>query len=132
MAEDEGERSVVAAVIVKDGAYLVCRRPLHKRHGGLWEFPGGKVEEGESLLEAARRELSEELDLSAIKESGQVFSVKDPASGFMINFVEIEVEGEPTLLEHIECAWLPPSQLSSLDLAPSDRKFVEYISSPSF
>ncbi len=43
---------VVAAVIEKDGKVLVCQRPTHKRHGGLWEFPGGKVERGESDFEA--------------------------------------------------------------------------------
>ncbi len=49
---------VLASVIERDHRLLVCRRPLHKRHGGLWEFPGGKVREGESDLEAARRERS--------------------------------------------------------------------------
>jgi 8-oxo-dGTP pyrophosphatase MutT (NUDIX family) len=52
---------VLAAVIRRQDRYLVCRRPAHKRHGGLWEFPGGKLEPGETLLEAARRELREEL-----------------------------------------------------------------------
>jgi 8-oxo-dGTP pyrophosphatase MutT (NUDIX family) len=49
---------VVAAVIERDGRLLVCQRPAHKRHGGLWEFPGGKCDPGESDAEAARRELS--------------------------------------------------------------------------
>jgi hypothetical protein len=48
---------VLVSVIERDNRLLVCRRPLHKRHRGLWEFPGGKVLEGESGLEAARREL---------------------------------------------------------------------------
>jgi len=52
---------VLASVIERDQKLLVCRRPVHKRHGGLWEFPGGKVQKGESDLEAARRELREEL-----------------------------------------------------------------------
>jgi len=55
------ESSVVAAVIERDGKYLLCQRPQGKRYGGLWEFPGGKLLAGESLLEAARRELREEL-----------------------------------------------------------------------
>ena len=68
---------VVAAVIERasdEGArLLVCRRPAHKRHGGLWEFPGGKVEAGEDLLHAARRELAEELALETeTAGSGQV------------------------------------------------------------
>ena len=50
----------MAAVIERDGKLLVCRRPGHKRHGGLWEFPGGKLEPGETIVDAARRELDEE------------------------------------------------------------------------
>ena len=46
---------VLAAVVRRDDRYLVCRRPAHKRHGGLWEFPGGKIHAGETLLGAARR-----------------------------------------------------------------------------
>ncbi|HSG49130.1 MAG TPA: NUDIX domain-containing protein, partial [Longimicrobiales bacterium] len=57
---------VIAAVIHRDGRYLVGRRPDDKRHGGLWEFPGGKLDPGESWLEAARRELSEELEMDAM------------------------------------------------------------------
>ena len=52
---------VLASVIQRENRLLVYRRPLHKRHGGLWESPVGKVREGESDLEAARRELREEL-----------------------------------------------------------------------
>ena len=49
---------VVASVIEVDGKLLVCQRPAHKRHGGLWEFPGGKIEPGESDFEAVERELA--------------------------------------------------------------------------
>lgn len=54
-------------MIRRDGRYLVCRRPAQKRHGGLWEFPGGKIDDGESLLDAARRELAEELSINVIE-----------------------------------------------------------------
>jgi 8-oxo-dGTP diphosphatase len=120
-------KSVVAAVIEKEGAYLVCRRPLHKRHGGLWEFPGGKIEKGESFLDAARRELREELAMHATAESGLRFSVLDQASGYVINFVDIKAEGEPKLLEHMALAWMSAVELKELNLAPSDRKFVDHI-----
>src|SRR5258708_6415849 len=52
---------VVAAIIERDGRFLLCRRNPLKRHGGLWEFPGGKLESGENHCDAAKRELYEEL-----------------------------------------------------------------------
>jgi mutator protein MutT len=52
---------VAAAVICKDGRYLLAKRPAHKPQGGLWEFPGGKIESGETAQVALARELVEEL-----------------------------------------------------------------------
>lgn len=127
----ELSKSVVAAVVERSGTYLVCQRPLHKRHGGFWEFPGGKIEQGESLLQAARRELAEELALYATAETGLRFSVIDQASGYLINFVHIEAEGEPKLLEHMALAWLTMAELLELKLAPSDQQFVDYIAKQS-
>lgn len=121
--------NVIAAVIKQDGRLLVCRRPEHKRHGGLWEFPGGKLEQNESFLQAARRELAEELAL-IVNDIGEIsFATTDEASGFEINFVEVSVEGEPKLLEHSALKWLSPAELLNIDLAPSDRRFAEFLNS---
>jgi 8-oxo-dGTP diphosphatase len=118
---------VIAAVIKHDEKLLVCKRPEHKRHGGKWEFPGGKLEASETFFDAARRELAEELDLR-VREIGEVeFATTDEASGFQINFIEVKVEGAPKLLEHSAMEWLSPKELLALDLAPSDRQFVEYL-----
>ena len=116
---------VLAAVIQRDSRYLVCQRPAHKRHGGLWEFPGGKVEAGESLLHAANRELSEELGVLALEVGEPLQSIADPGSPFVIIFVPTVISGEPTCLEHAALRWAPLAELSGLPLAPSDRKFVE-------
>ena len=59
----EGLTSVLAAVVQRDDRYLICQHPAHKRHRGLWEFPGGKLEPGETHDHAAHRELAEELDV---------------------------------------------------------------------
>lgn len=118
---------VLAAVIQRDGRYLVCQRPGHKRHGGLWEFPGGKLEPGESLLHAANRELSEELGVTAIEVSEPLFSIADPGSPFVIEFVATMISGEPTCLEHAELRWALLAELPALPLAPSDRKFVDFL-----
>lgn len=67
------EIRVVASVIEHEGRLLVCKRPAHKRHGGLWEFPGGKVEPEESDFKAVERELEEELGVR-VREVGPVVS----------------------------------------------------------
>jgi mutator protein MutT len=120
---------VLAAVIRRDGRYLVCRRPAHKRHGGLWEFPGGKLEPGESLLDAARREMREELALEATGVGRTLAAIQDPGSPFLIEFVEVAVADgvEPEALEHEEVRWATLSDLAVLALAPSDAKFASQL-----
>lgn len=115
---------VVAAVIEQSGRYLVCLRPLDKRHGGLWEFPGGKVQEGESTHEAVARELAEELALVVTSTGSVLFTRADPGSEFVIEFVETEIRGSPVLLVHNQLVWCHPKELLQLPLAPSDRDFV--------
>lgn len=117
---------VVACVIERDNRFLVCQRPPHKRHGSLWEFPGGKLEEQESFLDATKRELLEELGLHVRSIGEIIMSVVDEKSGFTINFIAVDAEGEPTLFEHTAFAWLPLNELSTVPLAPSDKSFVEH------
>lgn len=119
--------SVLAAVITDRDKYLVCQRPLNKRHGGLWEFPGGKIEPGESIFEAANRELMEELDVSAVSVADPIYSVHEDGSPFVINFVPSEIAGEPTCLEHADVRWASLEEIQQLDLAPSDRRFVDFL-----
>jgi mutator protein MutT len=117
---------VVASVIEREGKLLVCQRPTHKRHGGLWEFPGGKVEEGESDFEAVARELEEELGVRVLRVGAEEFSMADPGSHFVIAFLPVEIEGEPRCLEHARLAWVTEEDLLSLDLAPSDLHFARF------
>lgn len=119
--------SVIAAVIQRQGRYLVCQRPAHKKHGLFWEFPGGKIEPGETMLEAAVRELQEELALS-VRQIGTVhLSIGDQASGYIVNFVDVEADGDPLLLEHLALQWLPPAALLEVNLAPTDKRFAQYL-----
>ncbi len=121
------EIHVIAAVLIRQGRFLVCQRPAHKRHGNLWEFPDGKLEPGESLLSAATRELSEKLDLSVTSIGSTRFIAHDPGSNFVINFVDVEASGTPKPLEHSCVNWCSADELLSLPLAPSDLLFAQQI-----
>lgn len=118
---------VLAAVIRRGDRYLVCQRPAHKRHGGLWEFPGGKLEPGETDEEAAHRELREELGVEVVGVGSTLHVVHDADSPFLIAFVPVQIAGEPACLEHSALAWGGAEGLQRLALAPSDRKFVEWM-----
>lgn len=119
--------SVVACLIQRDGAYLLCRRPAHKRHGGLWEFPGGKMLPEESLAAAAGRELAEELGLETNSGWPELLAVEDPESPFVIRFATGEASGEPELHEHDSVAWVDAEELLTHRLAPADQKCARHL-----
>ena len=125
--EPEGRVAVIAAVIQRGDKYLLGQRPESKRHGGLWEFPGGKVHDGESRLEAIRRELAEELALKVVRIERLLFSVVDKGSPYVIEFVETIIEGTPIPYEHSEIAWLTIGELDELRLAPADAAFAAHL-----
>lgn len=115
---------VVAAVIRRGETVLVARRPAHKRHGGLWEFPGGKVLPSETALEATRRELAEELGVQVVELGPALFSVRDPDSAFVIHFHEATIHGTPVSHEHEELRWATIAELLGVPLAPADQQFL--------
>ena len=131
-APDPGESGpveVVAAVVVRQGRYLVGRRPRAKRHGGLWEFPGGKVDPGETPADALRRELWEELELVVDRVQETLWQAPDTAAGFRIRFVAATTssDAEPRLLEHEAIGWFRPDELAEMLLAPADAAFVAWL-----
>lgn len=93
----------------------------------MWEFPGGKIEEGESDFDAANRELAEELGVKVLTVGGPRFTVADPGSHFVIEFMPVGISGSPQCIEHSEIRWVSLSAMPHLDLAPSDRRFVEHL-----
>src|SRR5688572_24640425 len=117
---------VVAAVVSRGDEFLVCRRGPDKRYPGLWEFPGGKCEPGESISIAVRRELCEELGVNVIDVGDEELTVRDPDSPFLIVFTPVRINGEPHCHEHLELRWARLGELLSLPLAPSDRLYVEF------
>lgn len=115
------EIRVVGAVIVRDGLVLCTKRgtgPL----AGLWEFPGGKVEDGESLPDALQREIREELlcEIAVGEEVTTTIHEDTFRIVHLTTFYSEIVGGEPQLTEHAESRWLAPEHLGSLDWAPAD------------
>lgn len=117
---------VAAAVIRRADRFLLGLRPAHKRHGGLWEFPGGKLREQETIAAAVRRELAEELRVRVRYVGRVLFEARDPGSPFLVRFVEVELDPNrtPSPVEHKALAWLTVAELVNHPLAPSDARFV--------
>jgi len=118
---------VTAGIIEENGMVLIARRKPGKHMGGKWEFPGGKIEPGESPEQSLARELDEELCIRA--RVGQflctTFFQGDGVSLELLVYRVDCIEGAPELREHDEIRWVRPEQLASFDLADSDRMVVE-------
>ncbi len=119
---------VVCAILVRGDRILLAQRPPDKKLGGLWEFPGGKVEAGESAEAALHRELQEELGCTVrITQTLAPFvHAYDWGRIELIPFVCELAEGspEPHAHEHTALAWVVRGELRSYELAPADVPLV--------
>jgi mutator protein MutT len=116
---------VVAAVIERDGRILITRRPAGAHLGGLWEFPGGKAESGESLEQALRREIREELGVGISVEAPiDTVTWQYPDKRVSIAFFRCVVHGEPRPLEEQEMMWVAASDLGSYEFPPADAELI--------
>ncbi|WP_057762104.1 (deoxy)nucleoside triphosphate pyrophosphohydrolase [Cytobacillus praedii] len=121
---------VVGAIIIDNNKILCAQRGQDKSLPLKWEFPGGKIEAGESAQEALKREISEEMNCQ-IEIGEQVdHTVYEYDFGIvhLTTFSCKLIEGKPELTEHVAIKWLPPSELASLDWAPADIPAVEKLS----
>ena len=119
---------VVAAVIVHDGRVLACRRAPHKAAAGLWEFPGGKVEPGESPQDALVREIREELG-AGIQLDHELLTAETGEVRLICWFARLDGGDIPTQsTDHDELRWMLPAQLSTLTWAPADLPAVQKLS----
>ena len=120
---------VVAALIWNGDKFIICQRPAHKARGLLWEFVGGKVEQGETKEQALIRECREELAVT--------LSVGDAFMDVIHEYPDLTVhlslfnatiaEGEPQKLEHNDIKWITPSEISNYAFCPADEEILKEI-----
>lgn len=118
-------RIVVGAAIVRNGTVLTARRLWPEAAAGRWEFPGGKVESGESLDDALVREIREELGC-AVELTGWLAGAApiDERHELRVSTARL-VDGEPAPHEHDLVRWLAPDELGDVDWLEPDRPFLE-------
>jgi len=127
--DNEPYPRVTAALIISRGRFFIARRPAHKSFGLCWEFPGGKVEPGESLEQSLVREIREELCWEiGVRELFQ--RVRHRSEGFSIELYAFWCEilgGEMCLKEHIAFEWVRPDEMSSFAFTHADRELARLL-----
>lgn len=129
--EEKQYLRVVMAVIWNPAMdeILICQRPETKNFGGLWEFPGGKVEAGETDIETLDRELDEEVGI-LVHDFTHRMDFKHDYEDKEIEFVVYDVysfEGEPYGRENQAIRWINAADLSSVDFPPADYILIDEI-----
>ena len=118
--------AVVAALAAKEGRLLIAQRPMGRHMGGKWEFPGGKLEKGETPEAALRRELNEELGVDAdIGPIRAAIPFSYPEKDVLLLFYSARLMGEPKPIDEAALAWVTPDELAGYDLAPVDALMVK-------
>ena len=120
---------VVAAVIKKNNLFLVANRSFEANSPGIWEFPGGKVEEKETFVSALIREIEEELSLK-IQVGDKITSIDLSSSDKDISvhyFYAFIVSGHINLNVHSEFKWVARDQLSGLNYIDGDRYILKHL-----
>jgi 8-oxo-dGTP diphosphatase len=117
---------VTAAVIERDGRFLVTRRQQGVHLEGCWEFPGGKCDPAEALVACLLRELREELDVDA-RVGDEVFTVTHAYSERRVelHFFACELLGEPRPQQGQAMQWVRREDLATLEFPPADAELIE-------
>ena len=121
------EVKVAAGVIERDGQVLVTQRAAKAHQGGLWEFPGGKLESGESAEQALVRELAEELNIQVTQQSPLIEIAHDYGDKQvrLFVFVVYDFEGEPQGLEGQPMQWIASADLNGLSFPAANLPIIQ-------
>ncbi len=120
---------VTAAIIIEGGLMFITRRLPDGRHPGAWEFPGGKVEIGETVEACMTRELFEELGIT-VEVGERLAEVRHAYPDLVVDLIAFDCTiklGPPKNLACAEHAWVRPAELHAYDLLPADRKLLEVL-----
>ena len=120
---------VVAGLIWNGNRFMICQRPKNKARGLLWEFVGGKVEQGESGEDALVRECREELDI-VVKPLDVFCDVVHTYPDIVVHLTLYNAEiisGEPRLLEHNDLKWITADEIDNYEFCPADVEILEKI-----
>ena len=119
---------VACALVDEDNRVLIAKRPVDRHMGGLWEFPGGKVEENETPEEAVIRELAEELGIDVTQSclAPLTFASHDYDNFHLLMPLYIcrQWNGEVEAKEGQELAWVRPNRLSGYEMPPADEPLI--------
>ncbi|WP_084146958.1 (deoxy)nucleoside triphosphate pyrophosphohydrolase [Maridesulfovibrio zosterae] len=120
---------VVAGIIWKDGLFLSAERPAGKDYAGWWEFPGGKVESGESLPDALIRELQEELGVTPVKYDFWMDRVVEyPEYTVHLNFFDVwEFTGNVASLENQKFDWFDLKSMRDVNFLPVNYEILKML-----
>ena len=119
---------VAAAVIERDGRYLITRRQPGVHLAGHWEFPGGKCEPDETLHACLRRELREELNVDVTVGDVLLTTTHDyPERRVELHFVRCGLEGEPAPQLGQEMRWTPREELNALEFPAADAEMIRIL-----
>lgn len=120
---------VVAALIWDKDRFLACQRPAHKARGLLWEFVGGKVEPGESRVEALIRECREELAVTVAPKDifMEVTHAYPDLTVHLILYNAVIADGEIQLQEHNDARWITPDEIPQYAFCPADEEILKRI-----
>lgn len=119
---------VVAAALIDDaGRVLVQQRPVGKQHGGLWEFPGGKVESGETPEAALARELAEELAIVVLPSDLMSAGFASAPGIVLLLFVCRMWDGTPAAVEGANLRWANMAELADLPMPPADLPLIAVV-----
>ena len=128
-SEQHGEVRVTAAVLIHQDKVLVARRPPGDPLAGQWEFPGGKIEDGETPEQCLAREMNEEFGIT-VRVGAFLGSSRHAGGAKTIHLLAYEVfwdGGQLVSTSHSQWAFVTPSRLSAVDLAPADRPIARIV-----